>query len=40
MKLIIEARLEESDGQAAQVLVIGEIERRDGNLVELGLALA
>ena len=40
MKLIIEARFEDSDGGSDPPIVVGEIERRDGNLADLGLKLA
>lgn len=40
MKLIIEARFEDSDGGSGPPIVVCEIERRDGNLDDLGLTLA
>ncbi len=40
MKLIIEARFEDSDGGSGPPIVVGEIERRDDNLDDLGLTLA
>ena len=40
MKLIIEARIEDSDGQAGQAIIVGTVQRRDGNLADLGLSLA
>ena len=40
MKLIIEARFEDSDGDSGPPIVVGEIERHDGNLADLGLTLA
>jgi len=40
MKLIIEARLEESDGEAGEAIVVGTFQRRDGSLANLGLSLA
>ena len=40
MKLLIEARFENSDGVSGPPIVVGEIERHDGNLADLGLTLA
>jgi hypothetical protein len=40
MKLIIEARFEDSDGQAGPAIVVGEMQRLDGNINDLGLTLA
>lgn len=40
MKLIIEARFEYSDGLASPAIVVGEIQRQDRNLNDLGLTLA
>ena len=40
MKLIIEARVEDADGQAGPPIVVGTVQRRDGNLADLGLSLA
>lgn len=40
MKLIIEARFEDSEGRSGPAAVVGEIWRRDGNLDDLGLTLA
>lgn len=40
MKLIIEAWFEDSDGQAGPAIVVGEMQRQDMNLNDLGLTLA
>ena len=40
MKLIIEARFEDAGGVSGPPMVVGEIERHDGNLADLGLTLA
>lgn len=40
MKSIIEARFDDSDGSSAPPIIVGEIDRRDGNLGDLGLKLA
>lgn len=40
MKFIIEARVEDADGQAGSPIVVGTVQRRDGNLADLGLSLA
>ena len=40
MKLLIEARFENSDGVSGPPIVVCEIERHDGNLADLGLTLA
>ena len=40
MKLIIEARFEDAGGVSGPPIVVGEIERHDGNLADLGLTLA
>ena len=40
MKLIIEARIEDSDSQAGQAFVVGTVQRREGKLADLGLSLA
>lgn len=40
MKLIVEARFEGSDGVSGPPIVVGEIERHDSNLADLGLTLA
>lgn len=39
MKLIIEARVEDADGQAGPAIVVGAIQRRDGSLTGFGLSL-
>ena len=40
MKLIIEARIEDSDDQAGEAIVVDTVQRRDGTLADLGLSVA